>query len=831
MRAYIFIPLTVNFLGDVTVRLTDMILGVFLAVSPVCADAIDYNDLCDYYGFGEMEVVKLDWGTGAMQITDLNGDGRNDIMVVNNRRARIELLIQKEAIGPAERQVIVDSADIEVNAINPPTRFDKQPLAVSQKIFSLAVGDLNSDGMTDIAYYGDPKGLYVVLQKKDENSLDEQAKLSWRMRKKIKIDDGLLTPYALVCGDLNNDGRDDLALASRDTIYLVTQKADGTLAEPVKYPCTSIPKAIKIADLNGDKVNDLFMLTNMVERPIHVRFGTTTGQLGPQQQFVTEAPWALELFDIDMSGGDEILSVDRIGGRLLCHKLVTEQEDEDDWPILYYPLAAGKGASKRDMVTGDFDGDGLTDIVISDPGAAELIFYRQAADIGLAEPKRFPAFSDIANLSVADMDNDGKVELAVLSVKEKIIGISRFENDRLTFPKPLDVIDEPVAMELADVDGDSHIDCLYIATDANKVRWLRVLYDVASYGDTDNTMFAKEELELLEDKNNGPALKLEKLLSNPDGIMVLDADWDGLLDVLIFDKYNPPPLFVRQKAKGEFELVDSSRAQSSLIKDATPASVAVADIDQISGKELLVAQNNFARSLFFEDSRIWRVLDQYNAKSTENNIAAVSAFYLSALGMTDKPAIVLLDAKKGQLQILTPGEDKTYRFARQLEVGEWNASLHLKILHEKINGTDSKSIVLFDGEKFAIITGPSAKNPARVLEQQFSYETRIKDGVYAHLAIGDINSDDRADIIMVEYKRNHIEILALDAEYKPVPAMRFKIFEQKSYRQGDKSSKSSVEPRDMAVADVTGDGKNDLVILIHDRIIIYPQSSGLLTED
>ena len=53
--------------------------------------------------------------------------------------------------------------------------------------------------------------------------------------------------------------------------------------------------------------------------------------------------------------------------------------------------------------------------------------------------------------------------------------------------------------------------------------------------------------------------------------------------------------------------------------------------------------------------------------------------------------------------------------------------------------------------------------------------------------------------------------------------MRFKTFEQKSYQEGEKGSKSSVEPRDMAVADVTGDGKNDLVILIHDRIIIYPQ--------
>jgi len=25
------------------------------------------------------------------------------------------------------------------------------------------------------------------------------------------------------------------------------------------------------------------------------------------------------------------------------------------------------------------------------------------------------------------------------------------------------------------------------------------------------------------------------------------------------------------------------------------------------------------------------------------------------------------------------------------------------------------------------------------------------------------------------------------------------------------------------VADVTGDGKNDLIVLVHDRILVYPQ--------
>ena len=32
-----------------------------------------------------------------------------------------------------------------------------------------------------------------------------------------------------------------------------------------------------------------------------------------------------------------------------------------------------------------------------------------------------------------------------------------------------------------------------------------------------------------------------------------------------------------------------------------------------------------------------------------------------------------------------------------------------------------------------------------------------------------------------------------------------------------------IEPREAVVDDVTGDGKNDLIIIVHDRILVYPQ--------
>jgi hypothetical protein len=807
---------------DFIVRLTKTIIAAVILstiLSSTGAESIDPNNLAAYYGFDEYEIIKLDWGIGDLRVADFNGDGRSDIAVVNDRKARIELLIQKESVGPGETPVAVDLNDIDINIINPPTRFQKEFVAVSQKVYSFVCGDLNSDKMTDLAFYGEPKGLYVILQNPVKDALRQAGEaeagkprpLNWQTRKKIKIDDGLTNPNALVCADLNNDGKDDLALAGRDGVYIILQKEDGSLAEPVKYPTTAMTFGVEVGDLNGDKIKDLILITNDSEKPIHVRFGLATGQLGPEVRFFIERPLALELCNIDAGAGDEILIVDAISKRLICYKLASEKETDGDWPILFYPLTSGEGSTKRDLVVGDFDGDGLPDVVVSDPGAAELIFYKQTPELGLAEPVKFPAFADIESLSVADIDGDGKAELAALSVKEKIIGKAKFEDDRLSFPQPIETIGEPVAMELADVDHDGKTDCVYISKDANDIRHLRVIYDLGMTNIGGNQPKGKHSKNTEKADDAKSALELKGLASDPEGLKVLDVKYES-------------PILVRQTQKKKFELVDSPSAQASLIKDATLGSAASANVDDKAGEEMLVAQNNFARSLVFAEGKTWSIIDQYNAKGTENKISAVAAFDIDGKGSQGRPAILLLDGQKGQLQILKAGVDNTYRFEKELNVGTWDAAAkHLKMLFAPLTGSKAKSILLFDGDNFALITPPSSGQTPQHLEQLFSYETKIKDGMYGNLTAGDINGDERVDIIMVEYNRNHIEILALDNDMKPIPAMRFKIFEQKSYRDSKELAKISIEPRELKVADVTGDGKNDLVTVIHDRIIIYPQ--------
>ena len=148
------------------------------------------GDLSQYYGFKEIEIVKLDWGIEDLRIADFNRDGRNDMAIVNNRKARIELLIQKETIGPDETDVAVDPDDTNVNAITPPTGFVTESIAVSQKLYSLVTGDMNSDTLTDLVFYGEPKGLYVILQNTDGTGSDKPKSLSWMAIRKIPIDDG-----------------------------------------------------------------------------------------------------------------------------------------------------------------------------------------------------------------------------------------------------------------------------------------------------------------------------------------------------------------------------------------------------------------------------------------------------------------------------------------------------------------------------------------------------------------------------------------------------------------------------------------------------------------
>jgi hypothetical protein len=100
------------------------------------------------------------------------------------------------------------------------------------------------------------------------------------------------------------------------------------------------------------------------------------------------------------------------------------------------------------------------------------------------------------------------------------------------------------------------------------------------------------------------------------------------------------------------------------------------------------------------------------------------------------------------------------------------------------------------------------------------YDTPIKDGYLNDLIAGDLLGNGRKQIVFMETARNYLDLVQFDANRKLVPGDRWQVFEQHTFR----GAQSAVpEPRESAVADVTGDKKNDLIVLVHDRILVYPQ--------
>ena len=226
----------------------------------------------------------------------------------------------------------------------------------------------------------------------------------------------------------------------------------------------SAPWLIKAIDIDGDKAKDVVIVDTEGDHPIHIRFATDEKKLGPEQRFALDMPHAIAFGQIDGKGGSEILVLEGQSGR--GRVLTLDQSAADDANkrgpagVLCTPAGqrarpvAGRRRLERRQAQGrDRDRS------------------RQRASLGLSPDRAlgaqlrarlFPAWAMRAPSAFCE-GADGKAEVYVLSEQEKQIGRSTFQNGRLSFPSPLALEGDPVAMDVADLDGDKTPEIVYVA--------------------------------------------------------------------------------------------------------------------------------------------------------------------------------------------------------------------------------------------------------------------------------------------------------------------------------------------------------------------------------
>jgi hypothetical protein len=254
--------------------------------------------------FKGREIFPIDPQITQLRAADINADGKIDLIVANNSRSKINLLINQTGETNLMEQVSAEKR--EMNELPPDARFRIESIASEKRIAALSVADFNSDGRPDIAYFGDPKEL--VLQ---YNEGDQQ----WSAPKRWALDDGLFSPNALDEGDLNGDGLIDLVLLAENHIYLIAQNKERELLEPEKIPFTGSVKSVQVLDIDGDQRDDLLLVNWESTTPFRFRLQNEAGRLGPEMYFSLppiRAYWADEL---EEGGKTKVMTIALNSGR------------------------------------------------------------------------------------------------------------------------------------------------------------------------------------------------------------------------------------------------------------------------------------------------------------------------------------------------------------------------------------------------------------------------------------------------------------------------------------------------------------------------------------
>jgi hypothetical protein len=129
-------------------------------------------------------------------------------------------------------------------------------------------------------------------------------------------------------------------------------------------------------------------------------------------------------------------------------------------------------------------------------------------------------------------------------------------------------------------------------------------------------------------------------------------------------------------------------------------------------------------------------------------------------------------------------------------------------------------LALFGGQQLAVLYSGGISPQ---LQEVVSFETALEKTFLSDVAVGDVNGDGRTDLVVTDTRSHYIEILQFRPPASVKHATYFMLFEAKTLAG---SEAPGAEPREVLVADVTGDGRADLLILAHDRLLVYPQDPG-----
>ena len=332
-------------------------------------------------------------GTKPMSVAvgDFNADGNPDLAIANGD-GTVTVLLGNGAGGF--------------------TAAPGSPAAAGSGPSSVAVGDFNGDGKPDLAI-ADYSGNNVTVLLGDGTGRFTAAPSS-------PFPAGS-QPNSVAVGDFNGDGKPDLAIANYNsnnvTVLLGNGTGGFTAAPGSPFPAGVQPYSVAVGDLNGDGKPDL-AIANVASGDVTVLLGSGTGGFTAASGSpfaVGSFPESVVVADFNADGKLD-LAVAGVGLYESTGMNVTVLLGDGTGgfkAVQGGPAATGN--SPTALATADFNEDGLPDLAVINPVTGTVAFLLGDGTGGFtaSSGSPFTAGTQPVSLAAGDFNVDGKPDLAI----------------------------------------------------------------------------------------------------------------------------------------------------------------------------------------------------------------------------------------------------------------------------------------------------------------------------------------------------------------------------------------------------------------------------------
>ena len=303
---------------------------------------------------------------------DLTGSGRTDLVISNFSSGNASIFMHDPA--------------------NPGKYLAATTVATGGQPNQVVSADINGDGKPDLVFADlSASGNAIVLL---QNATSPGTFVT------VNLPTGNMTPSVAV-GDLNGDGLPDVVAADYDsngnhgqvTIFFQNPASRGTFVAPVTFPAGAQPQSVRIMDVNGDGLPDLIVAnrgpgsdgTGTPGVSVLLQDATHPGSFLAPVTYAT--PWgAIDVAVADLNGdGKPDLVVASLGPAPTGAVSVLLQNASTPGTFLAATSYAGFG-QPLSVAIADLNGDGHPDIAVADANSATVLLQNAAAPGTFANP-------------------------------------------------------------------------------------------------------------------------------------------------------------------------------------------------------------------------------------------------------------------------------------------------------------------------------------------------------------------------------------------------------------------------------------------------------------